>query len=451
MGRVETQVEELADNRVRLRVEVPSADVKHAVEHAANDLATSLRIPGFRKGKVPMPVLLARIGRERLFAEAIDSHISGWFWNAASRARIRPVAQPEYDYEPPASDDEPFHFTATVPVQPKPELPDWKELEVAFPELELPDGLVEHELDVLRSSVAELVPVEGRPVAETDAVVLDLVSPDGEAHRDYVVELGQERLLDEIESGVVGMSAGETKRIELGDEAPGPVDVTVKEIKEKVLPPLDDELARAASEFETLAELRAEIESRLREQVDEEAESAFRANVVDALVDGSKLDPSGPLVDARTRSLLTELARSLERRGISLENYLRLTGQEPAQLEESLRAEAKRSVSRDLVLEAVADRLGIEISDEEVKAFIREQAEATGEDAEALISSLWESGRHERIREDLRLRSALDLVAADVKRIPESLASAREKLWTPEKEKTPADTKLWTPGSKEHA
>jgi trigger factor len=229
------------------------------------------------------------------------------------------------------------------------------------------------------------------------------------------------------------------------------VDVTVKEIKEKVLPPLDDELARAASEFETLAELRAEIESRLREQVDEEAESAFRANVVDALVDAAKLDPSGPLVDARTRSLLTELARSLERRGISLENYLRLTGQEPAQLEESLRSEAKRSVSRDLVLEAVAERLAIEISDEEVKAFIREQAEATGEDADALISSLWESGRHERIREDLRLRSALDLVAADVKRIPQSLASAREKLWTPEKEKTPADTKLWTPGSKERA
>src|SRR5712691_1294783 len=135
MGRVETQVEELADNRVRLSVEVPSADVKHAVEHAASDLAGSLRIPGFRKGKVPMPVLLARVGRERLYTEAVESHIGSWFRNAASRSRIHPVAQPEYGYDLPASDDEPFHFTATVPIQPKPELPDWKELEVPFPEL----------------------------------------------------------------------------------------------------------------------------------------------------------------------------------------------------------------------------------------------------------------------------------------------------------------------------
>ena len=161
MDRVQTQVEELPENRVRLKVQVPSHDVHHAVEHAADDLAQSVKVPGFRKGRVPRQVLLQRVGRERLMTEAVESHIGGWFWNAAARTRLRPVEQPEYDFELPASADEDWEFTATVTVQAKPELPDWKELEVGVAEVEVPDELVQHEFDALRSTVAELVP--GRP------------------------------------------------------------------------------------------------------------------------------------------------------------------------------------------------------------------------------------------------------------------------------------------------
>src|SRR5689334_10014452 len=106
------QVEELPDNKVRLTVDVPKADVHHAVEHAASDLAESVKIPGFRKGKVPMPVLMSRIGKERVFTEAIESHIAGWYGNAVARARIRPAEQPQLDYELPASDDQEWRFTA---------------------------------------------------------------------------------------------------------------------------------------------------------------------------------------------------------------------------------------------------------------------------------------------------------------------------------------------------
>ena len=119
-ARCRPQVEELGDSKVRLTVEVPSADVKHAVEHAASDLAETVKIPGFRKGKVPMQVLVQRIGKDRLYAEAVESHIGGWFWNAAAQTRIRPVDQPEYGYELPQH-DAPWQFTATVAVQPKPE------------------------------------------------------------------------------------------------------------------------------------------------------------------------------------------------------------------------------------------------------------------------------------------------------------------------------------------
>ena len=453
MGRVQAQVEELAENRVRLTVEVPSHDVKHAVEHAASDLAGNLKIPGFRKGRVPMPVLLARVGREQLMAEAVDSHIGRWFSNAAARARIHPVAQPEYEFELPASDKSDWSFTATVDVQPKPKVADWTQLEVPRAEVEVPEELIERELDVLRSSVAELSPVDGRPVRLGDTVVIDLVQPSGETQRDYVVELGSGRLVDELEDGLVGMSAGDTRTIEFerGDDTTASVDVTVKEIKEKLLPPVDDELARAASEFETLADLRAAIEARLREQLELEVDAAFRAAAVDALVEASNVQAAGPLVDSRTRELVTALVRSVERRGVSFDTYLSMTGTSAEQLVEQMREESRSSVARELVLEAVADELGIEVSDEEIEALVREQADAVGDDAAAAVEQIRGAGGWQRLREDLRLRKALDRVAAEAKPISPELAAAREKLWTPEQEKPATATKLWTPGSKERA
>jgi trigger factor len=449
MARMETQVEELADNRVRLQVEVGSDDVRHAVEHAASDLAETVKIPGFRKGRVPMPVLVARVGRERLYAEAVESHIGGWFRTAAARSRIRPVDQPEFGYDPPASADESFRFTATVAVQPKPELPDWRELEVPYAEPEVPVELVDQELEALRSAVAELVPVEDRPVAAGDTLVVDLVGSRGEAHRDYVVELGQGRLLDELEAGLVGMPIGETKTIEakLADGSTTSIEATVKEIKEKVLPALDDDLARSTSEFETLAELREDIEARLRAQLEVETEAAFRQEVVRALADAAKVEASGPLVEARARTLLQGLALSLERRGISLDTYLQVTDSSGDELVERLRAEARESVAGELALEAAADQLGVEVSDEELEAELRRRYE----DADEAIPKLRESGRWDQERESLRLARALDRVASEVKRIPADLAAAREKLWTPEKERDPAKTTLWTPASKEPA
>src|SRR5204862_143777 len=322
MDRVQAQVEELPENRVRITVQVPSHDVHHAVEHAASDLAKTAKIPGFRKGKVPRKVLLQRVGRERLMAEAVDSHIGGWFWNAAARNRVRPVAQPEYDFELPDSDDQDWEFTATVGVQAKPELPDWKQLEVGVAEIEVPEELVQQELDALRATVAELVPVDGRPVAPDDTVVVDLVAAE-ETRRDYVVDLG--------------------------------------------------------------------------------------------------------------------------RGGVALETFLAMTGQQPEELVARLRDEAQRSVARELVLEAAAEQLGLDVPDAEVEELVREQAEALGDDAGEMLAALRESGRFEALRDDLRLRKALDRVAAEVKRIPLAQAEAREAIWTPDKENPPTETKLWTP------
>ena len=444
-GLVQTQVEELPENRVRLTVQVPSHDVHHAVEHAASDLAKTAKIPGFRKGKVPRNILVQRVGRERLMTEAVESHIGGWFWNAAAKSRVRPVEQPHYDFELPDSDEKDWQFTATVAVQAKPEVADWKTLEVGAYEPEVPEELVERELDALRSTVAELVPVEGRPVGPDDTVIVDMVSPQGETRRDYVVDLGRGAVVEEIEQGIVGLEAGASKELEfeLADGSKQTVSVTVNEIKEKVLPPLDDELARSASEFDTFAELRADVESRLRDQIEEEIETQFRSDVADALVAASKVDASGPLVEARTRELLRSLARQVESRGVPLETYLTMTGQAPDELLDRLREEATRSVARELVLEAAAEQLGIDVVDEELEAWLHERYE----DADDAIEELKGTELWERDRESLRMRKTLDRIASEVTRIPRELAAARESIWTPDKEKPDTDAKLWTPGS----
>jgi trigger factor len=399
-----------------------------------------------------MPVLIQRVGKDRLYQEAIESHIGGWFWNAAARERLRPVEQPHYDFELPATDTEDWEFTATVSVQEKPDVVDWKTLEVAYREPEVPEDLVEHELRLVQGTVGELAPVEGRPVQEGDTVVIDLQT-ESESRQDYVVELGRGAVVEEIEQGLLGMSAGESKEIqfEVGDDSRQGVTLKVNEIKEKVLPPLDDELAKAATEFETLAELRADVEGRLREQIAAEVDAAFRAAVADKLVEASNVQASGPLVETRTRELLAGLARQIERRGVDFETYLAMTGTDPNELIGRLQAEAGQSVARELVLEAAADKLDLQIPDEQVEQLVRVQAEAVGDDPEPVILGMRESGRFEQLRDDLRLRDALDRVAGEVQRIEPEVAAAREAIWTPDKEKPDTETKLWTPGSKEPA
>jgi trigger factor len=444
-GPMPAQVQELPENKVKLTVDVTAHDLHHAVEHAANDLAATVRIPGFRRGKVPMPLLLQRIGKERLYAEAVESHIGGWFWNAATVARVNPVAQPEYEYDLPSETSD-WRFSATVQVQPKPEPADWTTLEVPKHEAEVPEEAVRGELEMVQRIAAALVPVEGRPAQDGDTAVIDLVPEDGSAQRDYIVELGSDRLVEEIETGIRGLSVGESREIayELATGARRTATVTLKELKEPVLPPLDDDLAKAGTEFDTLAELRADIEGRLRAQIDDELEGLFRAAAIDELVRATNFQAAGPLVEARTRELLNGLGRTLEARGVDAASYLQLTGQTPEVLQERLRAEASMSVSRELVLEAVADKLGIEVDDDE----IREELRAAGESDEDIEEFVAQGGA-DRVRDDIRLKKALDRIAAEVKPIAPDLHEARESIWTPEKDQADEAPKLWTPGRKE--
>ena len=443
---MEAQLEQLAGDRVRLTVDVPAHDVHHAIEHATHDLAERVKIPGFRKGKVPMQVLVSKVGKERVYSEAVDSHISSWFWNAASRSRVQPAELPRYDYQLPQNGEQDWSFTAEFAVLAAPQLADWKNVEVPRRDVEVPEELVGRELERLQRNVADLSPVDNRTAQLGDVVVADIVSEAGFGQRDYAFELGSDRLVDEIEQAVRGLITGETREVtwELGDGSRRQGSVTLKELYEKVLPPLDDELAKSASEFDSLDELRGDIEGRLRDRLQEEADARFRMSAVDELVKASKVDPEGLAVDMRTRELLTGFVRSLQQRGIDPNAYLQLTNTSAADLEGRLREEAKQSIARELVLEAAAEKLEIEISDDEIRAELREQGEE-----DKLIDEFFERGGAERVRPELRMKKALDRLVAEVKPISQEQADAREKIWTPDKETDKQSKKLWTPGSKE--
>jgi trigger factor len=444
---MDAQVEQLADDRVRLTVEVPAHDVNHAIEHAAHDLAGRVKLPGFRPGKVPPQVLMSKIGKERLYSEAVDSHIGNWFWSAAMTSRVRPSEQPEFDYVLPSSPEEDWRFTAEFAVQPRPEPYDWKQLEVPKREVEVPEESVTHELESLQRTVADLSSVDSRTAQPGDVVVVDIIS-DGFGQRDYVFELGGERLVDEIEDAVRGLLPGESREVawELGDGSQRTGSVMLKELHEKVLPPLDDEVAKSVSEYDTLAELRGDIANTIQGRLQEEAEAQFRVSAVDELVKASNVDPEGLTVEMRTRELLQGFIRTLQQRGIDPNAYLQMTNTSAVELEDRLRDEAKQSLARELLLEAVADELGLEVTDEEIRQELREQGEVDED-----IDEFFERGGADRVRPDLRLRKALDRIAAEVKPVSPEQAEARERLWTPEKEKekTKESKKLWTPGSKE--
>jgi trigger factor len=474
---MKTEVQDLPGNRVRLLVEVPAHDVDHAFEHALSDLSRSVRIPGFRRGKAPKPLIMRHLGRETVIEEALRDHLGAWYTRAVAVSGIDPLERPSIDWQDEPSQGIPFSFSAEVEVKPPPQVGDYTGLEAARPPVEVPDEAVAAELERLRLSIAELRPVE-RPAAQGDLVVIDFEGRlDGEPFEggggsDYGVELGSGQLLPELESGLEGMAAGERRSLPLTfpDDYPAEqlagrsttFEVTMKEVKERVLPELDDEFARSASEFDTLAELRADVERRLAGALEAEADMRFRSAVLDELAGRLTSEVPEQLVVSRTAEMARSMTQTLRSRGLEMSDYLAHTGQSAEQIAEAIRPQAEDAVRKDLALEAVADAEGVEIGDDQLEAWVREQAAGAGEEADAAVERLMgDPAVLTGLRHDLRLQKALDIVAASARAItPEQAeerrgqAAAREKLWTPEKEAQGAAApaaKIWTPGSGEPA
>jgi trigger factor len=465
---MKTHLEELEDNRVRLTVEVPADDVDHAFDHALSDLSMSVRLPGFRKGKAPKALVMQRVGRDAVIEEALEHHLSGWYRRAVAVAGIDPVDRPTIDWNDQPVEGAAFSFQAEVAVKPRPEVKGYKGLTGVRAPVDVPREAIDGELERLRMSVAELNPVT-RPAQDGDFVVIDFAgSLDGElfeggSEEDYGIELGGGRLIADLEKGLLGMSPGDEKDVRVTFPPDYPAEhlagraanfhVVMKDVKERALPPLDDELAKSVSEFDTLAELEADISKRFEALVQQESDALFRSTVLDDLRKQLTTDLPEALVRSRMAQMTREMINSLASRGIEMGDYLRLTGQTADQVVEALRPQAEDAVAKDLALEAVADAEGIDVTDEMIESFIREQATQGGDDPDELVSRLMgDPATLTALRTDLRLQKALDIAVDNAKEITPDQAEAREKLWTPEKESEGATAKpstIWTPGSGE--
>ena len=459
---MKTSVTELPESRVRVDAEVPAEEVERRVQQAARELGRQMRIPGFRKGKVPPPVVIRRLGREAVLDEALRSSMSSWYVDAIDRAGISPVGEPDLDVGEMPAQGQPLSFSIEIGVRPRAKLGQYKGLEVGRREPQVEDSAVDQEVEVLRERVATLETVE-RPAASADHVVIDYLGTiDGEPFaggegRDQLLELGSDRLVPGFEEQLVGASAGETRTVDVTfpDDYPGELggqraqfDVTVTDVKAKQLPALDDEFATEAAGLDTLGELRDDITSRLREAGERLIEREFEEAVLEAAVNEAEIEVPEKLIHARAHELLEQTMSALSRRGISRESYLEISGKDEETLAHEAEPEAAAALRREAVLAAIVEAEQIEPTDEEIRAALEPAAQRAETTVELLLERLRSSGRLDEVRQDVASRQAIDLLVREAQPISVEQAKARQKLWTPGKESAErASGRLWTPGT----
>src|SRR5829696_4320679 len=429
---VNTSVTELPESRVRVDAEVPPEEVEKSIAQAARLLGRNMRVPGFRAGKAPPPVVIQRVGRDAVLDEAV-------------RDSIGSIGEPELDMGDLPGQGQPLTFSIEIGVRPEARLGDYKGLEVGRRRPAVPDEEVEAEVERIRERAGRLETVE-RAAASGDFVVIDYRGTlDGEPFaggegRDQMVELGSGRLVPGFEEQLAGASAGEQRTVRVtfpddygAEELAGndaEFAVTVKEVKTRELPAVDDELAAEAG-FDTLDELRTDIRERLAEADERRIEAEFRETVLDAAVEGATIDVPDALVEARARELWDQMLHSLSHQGISKEMYLQIAKRSEDDVVGEGKADAERQLKREAVLAAVVAAESIEPSEEELLEALEQAAPSEGTSAKKLLERMKSTGRIDAFKAELAQRKALDLLAASAKPITVEQARARDKLWTP--------------------
>jgi trigger factor len=429
---VTTKTTELPDSRVRVEVEVPTETLERELKTAASQLGREMRVPGFRSGKVPPEVVLRQVGREAVLDEAVRRALAGWYEEAIADAGVQTVGDPQVDLSDLPEKGSPLAFTIEVGVLPPAQLGDYMGIEVGRRDPKVDDEEVQAELERLRESLASLENVE-RPAAEGDFVVMDYVgslgdeSFEGGEGRGQVVELGSGRLIPGFEEQLKGASAGDERKVELTFPEDYPAEqlagkdasfaVEVKEVKEKRLPELDDDFAVEAGGFDTLDELRAEIESRIAQAEENAIEAEFREAAVDAVVEQATIEVPHELVHSKAHEMWHRTSRRLAAQGINPEQYLAMTGKTEEELVVESEADAETALKREAVLSAIVEAEGIEVSDEELDEALRASAppDATEKQLKRAFKRARAQGADEALREDIAMRKAVDLVVENAK------------------------------------
>jgi len=445
MPDVTATVTELPESRVRVEAEVPAAEVESRVNAAARALGRDLKMPGFRKGKVPPPIVIQRVGRLTVLDEAVRNALGRWYTQAIDAADIVPVGDPDIDLGDLPDEGQPLTFTIEIGVRPTATLGTYKGVKVERREAEARDEDVDTEIEALRERQAKLEPVE-RAAADGDHLVIDFVGSiddvpfEGGEGRDQMIELGSGRMIPGFEEQLTGLSAGAEETITVtfpedyqaehlaGKDAQ--FAISVKDVREKQLPELDDDFASDAAGFDTVDELREDIATRMKETDADRIEGEFREAVLDAVAAEATVEIPPALIDARAKELWDRMIHSLSHQGINKELYLQMTGREEADIVEEAKPDAEQALRREAVIAAVIEAEDIQATDADILDALTEASARENASPEQLRKQLEQNGRLDELRDDIAQRAAIDFLIEHAETVapkPAKKAKAKKK------------------------
>ena len=435
------QVEKLEKNMAKLTIEVAAEELEKAIEEAYRKERNRISVPGFRKGKAPRKLIEQMYGKEVFYEEAANALISQAYEKELENCEESVVSQPRINVVQ-IEAGKPFIFTAEVALKPEVTLGKYKGVKVEAADLEVTEEEIDAEIGKERDNSARTVPVEGRPVQDGDMTVIDFEGfVDGAAFEggkgtDYPLTIGSGAFIPGFEEALIGAEIGKETDVNVtfpedyqAAELAGKAAVfkcTVKEIKEKELPALDDEFAAEVSEFDTLAEYREDTKKKIGERKAEAAKSAKEEAVIDAIIEDAQMEIPDAMLETQQRQMVEDFAQRLQMQGLSMEQYMQFTGATPQMMLEQIKPQALRRIQSRRVLEAVAAAEKMEATEEEFEAEVAKMAEGYKMEPDKVKELLGEGGK-KQVMEDICVNKAVEFVVENAKEAKASKKSAKAK------------------------
>lgn len=422
------QVEKLEHNMAKLTIEVSAEEVEKALQAAYLKERSKISLPGFRKGKVPRQMIEKMYGPEVFYDEAANRMISEAYAKAYDESELEIASQPTIDIVQ-LEKGKPFIFTAEVAVKPEVKLGEYKGLKVDKYSTRVTQKEVDEEIEKVREQHARIVEVTDRAVADKDDVTLDFegfvdgVAFEGGKGTDYPLTIGSHSFIDTFEDQIIGMNIGDEKEINVTFPEEYHVDdlkgkpamfkVSVKEIKEKQLPELNDEFAQDVSDFDTIAEYKDDLKNKIADRKSREAKAKQEDEAIAKIIEDSKMDIPDAMVDTQVNRMVEDFAQRLQQQGLSVEQYFQYTGMTADKIMEEMKPEAVKRIQSRLVLEAVVKAENIETSEEDFEAELKKMAETYKMELDQIKEFMGDYEK-KQIKEDLAIQKAIEVITGSV-------------------------------------
>ena len=421
------KVEQLEEkNMVKLVIEATAEEFEAGLNTAYNKSKSKINVPGFRKGKAPRKIIEQLYGQEVFFEDAANAIIPDAYAKACIESELDIVSQPKISVTQ-LEKGKPFVFEAEVAVRPEVELGNYKGVEVSKADTEATDADVEEEIKKVAEQNSRTITVEDRAVKDGDMTVIDFEGfIDGEAFEggkgeNYPLTIGSHSFIDNFEDQIIGMNIGDEKEINVtfpedyhAEELkgkPATFKVSVKEIKEKQLPDIDDDFAQDVSDFDTLDEYKADLKKKIAERKEAEAKRQKETEAIEKIVADSKMDIPQAMIDTQVTRMAEDFAQRLQQQGLSLETYFKYTGLTAEKILDDMKPEAVKRIQNSLVLEAVAKAENIQVSDDEFNAELSKMAEMYKMEVDKIKEFMGES-EEKQMRDDIAIQKAVDLIVS---------------------------------------